>query len=60
MHTSIADNIKKRFHATCAICEIILRRVIIELPKQWLKQKEDSLSSKRIVTTSTKASVWER
>ena len=57
MHVLVALDTERRLRVASAIHVIILRRVIIEFIKQWLKQKEYSLSSKRIVNTSTKASV---
>ena len=42
MHTSIADDIKKRFHAACAIRGLIRSHVITELIEQWLKANEVS------------------
>ncbi len=42
MHISIADDIKKRFHAACAIRGLKMSQVITELVEQWLKANEVS------------------
>jgi antitoxin component of RelBE/YafQ-DinJ toxin-antitoxin module len=42
MHTSIADDIKKRFHAACAIRGLKMSQVITHLVEQWLKANEVS------------------
>ena len=47
MHISIADDIKKRFHAACALRGLKMSQVITELVEQWLKNTENSLSSKQ-------------
>ncbi len=44
MHISIADDIKKRFHAACAIRGLKMSQVVVELIEQWLKANE-ALSS---------------
>ncbi len=44
MHISIADDIKKRFHAACAIRGLKMSQVVAELIEQWLKANE-ALSS---------------
>ena len=45
MHVSIADDLKKRFHATCALRGLKMSQVITELLEQWLKSTEDSRST---------------
>ncbi|MBW4626957.1 MAG: hypothetical protein KME49_15995 [Brasilonema octagenarum HA4186-MV1] len=40
MHISIADDIKKRFHAAYAIRGLKISQVITELVEQWLKANE--------------------
>ncbi len=45
MHISIADDIKKRFHAACAIRGLKMSQVITELVEQWLKTNEVTSSS---------------
>ncbi|MBW4591692.1 MAG: hypothetical protein KME46_01885 [Brasilonema angustatum HA4187-MV1] len=40
MHISITDDIKKRFHAACAIRGLKMNQVITELVEQWLKANE--------------------
>ena len=42
MHISIADDIKKRFHAGCAIRGLKMSQVVTELIEQWLKTNETS------------------
>ncbi|KAF3890168.1 MULTISPECIES: plasmid partition protein ParG [Nostocales] len=37
MHISIPDNIKKQFHAACAIRGLKMSQVVVELIEQWLK-----------------------
>ena len=43
MHISIADDIKKRFQAACAIRGLKMSEVVTELIEQWLKVNEASL-----------------
>ncbi|MGI2908524.1 plasmid partition protein ParG [Tolypothrix sp. VBCCA 56010] len=45
MHISIADDIKKRFHAACAIHGLKMSQVITELVEQWLETNETALVS---------------
>ncbi len=40
MHISIADDLKKRFHAACVIRGKKMSQVITELIEQWLKVNE--------------------
>ena len=40
MHISITDDIKKRFHAACAIRGLKMSQVITELIQQWLETNE--------------------
>lgn len=42
MHISIADDIKKRFHAACALRGLKMSQVVVELIEQWLKTNETS------------------
>jgi hypothetical protein len=37
MHISIADDLKKRFHATCVIQGKKMNQVVIELIEEWLE-----------------------
>jgi antitoxin component of RelBE/YafQ-DinJ toxin-antitoxin module len=37
MHISIADDIKKRFHAACALRGLKMSQVVAELIEQWLR-----------------------
>ncbi len=55
MHVSIADNLKKRFHAACAMRGLKMSQVITELVKQWLKANEAPVSGvgSSTVTTDT-------
>lgn len=43
MHISIADDIKKRFHAVCAIHGLKMSQVITELVEQWLDTNKTNL-----------------
>ncbi len=45
MHISIAEDIKKRFHAACAIRGLKMSQVVTEMIEQWLKVNEISPSS---------------
>jgi hypothetical protein len=45
MHISIADDIKKRFHAACAIRGLKMSQVVVEMIEQWLKANEVCSSS---------------
>ncbi len=40
MHISIADDMKKRFHAACTICGLKMSQVVVEMIEQWLKANE--------------------
>jgi hypothetical protein len=42
MHISIAFDIKKRFHAACAIRGLKMSQVVTELVEQWLQANEVS------------------
>lgn len=44
MHISIADDIKKRFHAACALRGLKMGQVVVELIKQWLASQAQSSS----------------
>jgi len=44
MHISIADDIKKRFHAACAIRGLKMSQVVIALIEQWLLANETDSS----------------
>ncbi|MBR8839507.1 MAG: hypothetical protein DSM106950_37275 [Stigonema ocellatum SAG 48.90 = DSM 106950] len=45
MHISIADDIKKKFHAACAIRGLKMSQVVVEMIEQWLDTKEVSPNS---------------
>lgn len=53
MHISIADGLKKRFHAACVLRGLKMSQVIAELIEQWLKtyeiQSSTELQSKETV-----------
>ncbi len=44
MHISIADDLKKRFHAACALRGLKMSQVVAELIEQWLKTNDVFLS----------------
>jgi antitoxin component of RelBE/YafQ-DinJ toxin-antitoxin module len=46
MHISIHDNLKKRFHAACALKGLKMSQVIVDLIEQWLKTNDVSSSAK--------------
>lgn len=46
MHISIADDLKKRFHATCVMRGKKMSQVVIELIEQWLEANEVSSTHK--------------
>ena len=45
MQISIADDIKKRFHAVCAIRGLKMSQVVVEMIEQWLLANEALLST---------------
>ena len=44
MHISIANDLKKRFHASCALPGLKMSQVVAELIEQWLKANDGSAS----------------
>ncbi|MBD2526465.1 plasmid partition protein ParG [Nostoc sp. FACHB-133] len=44
MHISIADELKKQFHAACALRGLKMSQVRTELVEQWLKANEASFA----------------
>lgn len=44
MHISIADDLKRRFHAACALQGLKMSQVVADLIDQWLKTNEKNLS----------------
>lgn len=40
MHISIADDLKKRFHAACALRGLKMSQVVAELIEQWLNTND--------------------
>jgi antitoxin component of RelBE/YafQ-DinJ toxin-antitoxin module len=51
MHISIADNLKKQFHAACAIRGLKMSQVVAELIEQWLKANNAPASGGESITT---------
>ncbi|MEC4888293.1 MAG: plasmid partition protein ParG [Scytonema sp. PMC 1070.18] len=47
MHISIAEDLKKRFHAACVLRGLKMSQVITELVQQWLEAHEVSVSDER-------------
>ncbi|MBC1225352.1 hypothetical protein GNF10_36595 [Nostoc sp. UCD121] len=45
MHISIADALKKRFHAACVLRGLKMSQVIAELIEQWLETYEAQSST---------------
>ncbi|MHC5748176.1 MAG: plasmid partition protein ParG [Nostoc sp.] len=45
MQISITDDLKKRFHAACALHGLKMSHVVVEMIEQWLKTNEVNLSS---------------
>lgn len=43
MHISITDDIKKQFHAACALRGLKMSQVVVELIKQWLASEAQSV-----------------
>ena len=44
MHISIPDQLKKRFHAACALRGLKMSQVVVEMIELWLKANEAQLS----------------
>jgi hypothetical protein len=44
MYISIADDLKKQFHAACALRGLKMSQVVAELIEQWGKAHDTSLS----------------
>lgn len=40
MHISIADDLKKQFHAACALRGLKMSQVVAELIEDWLKNND--------------------
>lgn len=45
MHISIPDDIKKQFHAACALRGLKMSQVVVEMIELWLKTNEVQSSS---------------
>ncbi|MCC5621704.1 hypothetical protein [Nostoc sp. CHAB 5715] len=43
MHISITGNLKKQFHAACAIRGLKMSQVVVELIEQWLASEAQSV-----------------
>ncbi|WP_414548852.1 plasmid partition protein ParG [Anabaena sp. CCY 0017] len=44
MQISIPDEIKKQFHAACALRGLKMGQVVVQLIKQWLASETQSVS----------------
>ncbi|WP_251958695.1 hypothetical protein [Nostoc commune] len=44
MHISITDDLKKPFHAACALRGLKMSQVVMELIKQWLASETYSVN----------------
>lgn len=42
MHISITGNLKRRFHAACALWGLKMSQVVAELIEQWLRANDAS------------------
>ncbi|MBR8840003.1 MAG: hypothetical protein DSM106950_39895 [Stigonema ocellatum SAG 48.90 = DSM 106950] len=62
MHVSIADDMKKRFHAACAIRGLKMSQVVVEMIEQWLKVDDASASAiepgESVTTSKVTRSQW--
>ncbi|WP_224095661.1 hypothetical protein [Nostoc sp. MS1] len=47
MHISIPDDIKKQFHAACALRGLKMSQVVVEMIQLWLKAN-DSQSTNQV------------
>jgi antitoxin component of RelBE/YafQ-DinJ toxin-antitoxin module len=45
MHIGIADDLKKRFHAACALRGLKMSQVVTQLIEQWLRANDSSASA---------------
>ncbi|QFS52115.1 hypothetical protein [Nostoc sphaeroides] len=52
MHISIADDIKKQFHAACALRGLKMSHVVVEMIQLWLATN-DSQSTNQVQGQST-------
>ncbi|MBD2518440.1 hypothetical protein H6G93_26410 [Nostoc sp. FACHB-973] len=50
MHISIADDLKKRFHAACALRGLKMSQVVSELIEQWLSVNDGAMFNKSVTT----------
>ncbi len=44
MQISITDDLKKRFHAACALRGLKMSHVVVEMIEQWLANEVQSVS----------------
>ncbi|BAZ22895.1 hypothetical protein NIES4073_37830 [Kalymmatonema gypsitolerans NIES-4073] len=51
MHISIADDLKKQFHAACALRGLKMSQVVAGLIEQWLKANNAPASAGESMTT---------
>ncbi|OKH34395.1 hypothetical protein NIES2101_39070 [Calothrix sp. HK-06] len=57
MHVNVADSLKKRFHAACALRGLKMTEVITELIEQWLRANDGSTTSVEFGESVTRAKV---
>jgi antitoxin component of RelBE/YafQ-DinJ toxin-antitoxin module len=57
MHISISDNLKKQFHAACALRGLKMSQVVTGLIEQWLRANDSSTSSVEFDESMTRAKV---
>lgn len=57
MHVNVADSLKKRFHAACALRGLKMTEVITELIEQWLRANDSSASGVVFDKSVTRAKV---
>ncbi len=58
MHISIADDLKKRFHAACALRGLKMSQVVAELIEQWLNVNDASSSGESKVQETPRIRVY--
>jgi len=44
MHISITEDLKKRFHAACALRGLKMSHVVVKMIEQWLANEAHSVS----------------
>ncbi|MEC4817267.1 MAG: plasmid partition protein ParG [Scytonema sp. PMC 1069.18] len=50
MHISIAEDLKKRFHAACVLRGLKMSQVVAELIEQWLRANDSPISDESVIT----------